>query len=65
LIPYKLRPLSFPLTTPFIGALPKTATAIVRITDDPDGNIGAYWSRYMSIRGSGDRIVSRTREAHS
>ena len=41
----------------FLGALPQSATAVVRITDDLGGNIGAYWSRYMSLRDSGEQIV--------
>lgn len=37
--------------------LPRTAAAVVRITDDRGGNIGAYWSRYMALRDSGERVV--------
>jgi hypothetical protein len=37
--------------------LTKSAVAVVRITDDRGGNIGAYWSRYMSLRDSGEQIV--------
>jgi hypothetical protein len=35
----------------------RTAAAIVRITDDRGGNIGAYWSRYMALRDAGEQIV--------
>ena len=38
-------------------ALATTATAIVRITDDHGGNMGAYWSRYMALRDTGEQIV--------
>jgi hypothetical protein len=37
--------------------LTKTAVAVVRITDDRGGNIGAYWSRYMALRDTGEQIV--------
>jgi hypothetical protein len=40
-----------------IASLPKTAVAVVRITDDRGGNIGAYWSRYMALRDAGEQIV--------
>jgi hypothetical protein len=40
-----------------ISALPKSAAAVVRITDDRGGNIGAYWSRYMALRDAGEQIV--------
>jgi hypothetical protein len=40
-----------------IAALPKIAAAVVRITDDHGGNIGAYWSRYMTLRDAGEQIV--------
>jgi len=40
-----------------IGTLPRTAVAIVRITDDRGGNIGAYWSRYMALRDTGQQII--------
>jgi hypothetical protein len=39
------------------SAFPNSAAAVVRITDDRGGNIGAYWSRYMVIRDSGEQIV--------
>jgi hypothetical protein len=40
-----------------IWMLTKTAVAVVRITDDRGGNIGAYWSRYMELRDAGEQIV--------
>jgi hypothetical protein len=49
--------LSFLLTTVLIAASATTAAAIVRITDDHGGNIGAYWSRYMTLRDTGEQIV--------
>jgi hypothetical protein len=38
-------------------ALPHSAAAVVRITDDRGGTIGAYWSRYMALRDAGEQIV--------
>jgi hypothetical protein len=35
----------------------ESVAAAVRITDDRGGNIGAYWSRYMALRDSGEPIV--------
>ncbi len=40
-----------------VAALPKTATAVVRITDDEGGNIGVYWSRYTALRDAGEQVV--------
>jgi hypothetical protein len=40
-----------------IALLSKTAVAVVRITDDRGGNIGAYWSRYMALRDAGEQFV--------
>jgi hypothetical protein len=40
-----------------LGALPGTAAAVVRITDDEGGNIGDYWSRFMALRNSGEPVV--------
>jgi hypothetical protein len=37
--------------------LSTTATAVVRITDDRGGNIGAYWQRYTALRDAGEQIV--------
>ncbi len=34
-----------------------SAPGVVRITDDPGGNIGQYWSRFMAIRDDGDQVV--------
>jgi hypothetical protein len=39
------------------GAFAKPATAVVRITDDHGGNIGAYYSRFTALRDSGERVV--------
>lgn len=39
------------------GTLPGPATAAVRIADDNGGNIGLYWSRYVSVRDSGQLVV--------
>jgi hypothetical protein len=39
------------------ASFPKTATAIVRITDDHGGNIGEYWSQYTALRNSGQQVV--------
>jgi hypothetical protein len=40
-----------------LGGLAQTAAAVVRITDDHGGNIGAYWSRYMALRDPGEQII--------
>jgi hypothetical protein len=45
------------IATILIAALSKTAVAVVRITNDHGGNIGAYWSRYMALRDAGEQIV--------
>ena len=37
--------------------LAESAAAVVRITDDRGGNIGAYWSRYMALRDAGEQII--------
>jgi len=34
-----------------------SANAVVRITDDRGGNIGAYWSRFTALRDAGEQIV--------
>ena len=36
---------------------PNSANAVVRITDDRGGNIGAYWSRFTALRDAGEQIV--------
>ena len=41
----------------FAGAFPKTAAAVVRITDDRGGNIGEYYARYLALRDSKERII--------
>jgi hypothetical protein len=46
------------IATILIAALPKTAVAVVRITNDHGGNIGAYWSRYMALRDAGEQSSS-------
>ena len=33
------------------------ASAVVRIKDDPGGNIGVYWSRYTAIRDAREQVV--------
>lgn len=38
-------------------AAPWPASATVRITDDGGGRIGAYWTRYMALRASGEQVV--------
>jgi hypothetical protein len=35
----------------------KSVAAVVRITDDRGGNIGAYWSRYMALCDAGEQII--------
>ena len=35
----------------------ESAAAVVRITDDRGGNIGAYWSRYMALRDAGEQVI--------
>jgi hypothetical protein len=41
----------------FVAGLWSTAEAVVRITDDQGGNIGAYWSRFIAIRDAKERVV--------
>jgi hypothetical protein len=45
------------LSLMLMWALAKNAAAVVRITDDRGGNIGAYWSRYMALRDAGEQII--------
>lgn len=45
------------LILPLSCGLAETAAAVVRITDDRGGNIGAYWSRYSALRDAGEQIV--------
>lgn len=33
------------------------ATATVRLSDDDGGKIGAYWTRYMALRASGEQVI--------
>jgi hypothetical protein len=49
--------LTIPLTSVFFWGLAQTAAAVVRITGDRGGNIGAYWSRYMALRDTGEQII--------
>lgn len=39
------------------ASLGMPAAAVVRITDDRGGNIGAYWSRYVALRKSGEQVA--------
>jgi hypothetical protein len=39
------------------AAVPKSAAPAVRITDDHGGKIGDYWSRYLAVRDSKDRVI--------
>lgn len=39
------------------ATIPKCSAAVVRITDDHGGNIGAYWSRYTALRINKDQVV--------
>src|ERR1700746_3356214 len=45
------------LTLISMWALAEKAAAVVRITNDRGGNIGAYWSRYMALRDAGEEII--------
>ena len=49
--------LTVALTLILMWRLVENAGAVVRITDDRGGNIGAYWSRYMALRDAGEQIV--------
>ena len=40
-----------------VALWPITAAAVMRITDDEGGNIGAYYSRFTALRDSGDDVV--------
>ena len=40
-----------------VALSPMTAGAVVRITGDAGGNIGAYYARFTALRDSGDNIV--------
>lgn len=37
--------------------LPRTAAAVVRITDDRGGNIGAYYARFIALRDTGEQVA--------
>jgi hypothetical protein len=45
------------LTAILVAAWPAGASAAVRITGDEGGNIGAYWSRFVALRDSGEQVV--------
>jgi hypothetical protein len=45
------------LAATLLVAMPTTAAAVVRITDDRGGNIGVYWARYTALRDAGEQIV--------
>jgi hypothetical protein len=49
--------LTIALTLLLMLRLADSATAVVRITYDRGGNIGAYWSRYMALRDAGRQPV--------
>ncbi len=48
---------SIGLSAIFAAPVQNCAAAVVKITDDHGGNIGAYWSRYSALRASNDRVV--------
>ncbi len=41
----------------FVAMIPTPAVAVVRITGDRGGNIGAYWSWFSALRDMGERII--------
>jgi hypothetical protein len=45
------------LTLMLMWRLAEKAAAVVRITGDRGGNIGAYWLRYMALRDAGEEII--------
>jgi hypothetical protein len=49
--------LSLAVVPLLIAAQAAMAIAMVRITDDRGGNVGAYLLRYMALRDSGEQIV--------
>jgi hypothetical protein len=49
--------LSLAVAPLIVAALATTTTAMVRITNDHGGNVGAYLSRYMALRDTGEQIV--------
>src|SRR6516164_7436157 len=40
-----------------MGGSAENAAAVIRITDEHGGNIGAYWSRYMALGDAGEEII--------
>jgi hypothetical protein len=49
--------LTIALTVLVVVWFAKGAAAVVRITDDHGGNIGAYWARYTALRDAGEAII--------
>ena len=45
------------LASILVTGIPTIAAAVVRIKDDPGGNIGVYWSRYTAIRDAREQVV--------
>jgi hypothetical protein len=40
-----------------VASVPTVAMAAIRIADDRGGNIGVYWSRFVSIRDAKEQVV--------
>lgn len=55
--PIALLWLALAILVAMVVAAPRLASATVRITDDEGGQIGAYWTRYMALRASGEQVV--------
>jgi hypothetical protein len=49
--------LTIALTLLLMLWLAESTAAVVRITVDRGGNIGAYWSRYMALRDAGEEVI--------
>src|ERR1700683_1713533 len=45
------------LIAALLALMPTSAAAVVRITNDPGGNIGDYYSRFEAVRSSKDQVV--------
>ncbi len=54
---WALTVLAIGLPALFVATIPTPAAAVVRITGDRGGNIGAYWSRFSALRNMGERII--------
>jgi hypothetical protein len=52
--------LAFALAALSIIAASTPAPAMVRIADNHGGNMGAYWSRYLTLRDTGEQVVARS-----